>query len=73
MTSETAGAYLRGRDVRSNASAKVLELVRDFTAQITDEYHSGVNTVLCEENRPFSEERREAVFGLIVSFRQGLA
>jgi predicted nucleotidyltransferase len=73
VTYENAGAYLLGRDVQSNASAKALELVRDFTAQTTDEHHSLINVILRDENRLFSDERREAVFRLIASFRQGLA
>lgn len=73
VTYETAGAYLVGRDIRSNAGAKTLDLVRGFIAHITDERHRVVNTVLREENRLFSDERRETVFRLLVSFRQGIS
>ncbi|MES4785456.1 MAG: hypothetical protein C4294_06150 [Nitrospiraceae bacterium] len=62
-----------GRDIRSNAGAKTLDLVRGFIAHITDEHHRVVNTVLREENRLFSDERRETVFRLLVSFRQGIS
>ncbi len=73
LTYETAGAFLLGRDVQLNASAKAMELVRSFISQITDEHHSVVNVMLREENQLFSDERRQAIFQLIKAFRQGLA
>lgn len=73
LTYETAGSFLLGRDVRFNASANALDLVRSFIAQITDEHHSVINVMLREENRLFSDERRQAIFQLIESFRKGLA
>lgn len=73
VTYETAGAYLLGRDIRSNAAPKALEVVRRFTAQITDEHHSVINVILRDENRLFSDDRRQAMFRMIASFRQGLA
>ena len=50
-----------------------MDLVRSFIAQITDEHHSVINIMLREENRLFSDERRQAIFQLIEAFRQGLA
>lgn len=73
ITYETAGAYLLGRDIRSNTSAKALEAVRTFAAQVTDEDHYVINVTLRDENRLFFEDRRQAVFRMITSFRQGLA
>lgn len=72
MTVQNAGAYLLGRDVRAHASMKALDLVGRFLAQITDEYHPAVNTVLREENRLFSDERRHEVVEFFTSFRMGL-
>lgn len=72
MTYDNAGAYLLGRDVRSNASPKALELVIRFISRITDEHDKVVNTVLREEQRLFSDERRQVVFRLITNFRIGL-
>lgn len=72
VTYETAGAYLLSRDVRENASDKALELVKGFVAPITDEHHKVINTILREENRLYSEERRQSVYRLIQGFRKGL-
>lgn len=72
VTYETAGAYLLGHDVRSNASATALRSVKDFISQITDEHHRVINDILREENRLFSDHRRQIVFQLITRFRQGL-
>lgn len=73
LTFEVAGAFLLGQDVRLNTSAEALNLVRGFIAKITDEHHSLINIMLREENRLFSDERRQAIFQLIAAFRQGLA
>lgn len=72
VTYETSGAYLLGRDIRENASAKAVELVKDFAGQIADEYHSVVNAILRQENSVDSEARRQAVFKLVAAFREGL-
>ena len=73
VTYETSVAYLLGCDVRENASNKPLELVRGFVAPITDEHHSVINTILREESRLYSEDRRQSVYQLIQAFRKGLA
>jgi len=73
VTYETSVAYLLGCDVRENASDKALELVKAFVAPITDAHHKVINTVLREENRLYSEERRQFVYQLIQAFRKGLA
>ncbi len=39
VTYEIAGAHLLGTDIRAKLSSKALSMVRDFLAQITDEYH----------------------------------
>jgi predicted nucleotidyltransferase len=72
LTYETAGAFLLGRDVRHNAPAKTMDFVRNLIIQITDEHHSVINVMLREENRLFSDERRQAIFQLLEAFRQGL-
>ena len=73
VTYDTSGAYLLGRDVRENAWDKATGLVKGFVGQVTDEYHSVVNTILRQENQLDSEHRRHAVFKLIEAFRKGLA
>ncbi|MGE0475111.1 MAG: hypothetical protein AB7P17_15880 [Nitrospirales bacterium] len=73
LTYGTAGAFLLGQDVNRHASAEALNLVRGFIGQITDEHHNVINVMLREEKRLFSDERRQAIFQLIVAFRQGLA
>jgi len=73
VTYETSGAYLLGRDVRENASAKAASLVKDFVGKVTDEYHPAVNSILRQENQLDSEARRRTVFKLIEGFRKGLA
>ncbi len=72
ITYETAGAFLLGRDIRSHASEQARTLVTDFLGQIADEHHAVINTVLSEERRLYSEERRKRLFNLFTSFRQGL-
>ncbi len=73
ITYETAGAFLLGCDIRSHASDQSRTLVADFLGQITDEDHSVINTVLREENRLYFEERRKALFNLLMAFRRGLS
>jgi len=73
VTYETSGAYLLGRDVRENASAKAASLVKDFVGKVTDEYHPAVNAILRKEHPLDSEARRRTVFKLIEGFRKGLA
>lgn len=73
VTYDISGAYLLGRDARENASDKALELVKGFVDPITDEHHNAINTILREENRLYSEDRRQAVYQLIQAFRKGLA
>jgi hypothetical protein len=51
---------------------KAMDLVKSFIAQITGEHHAVINVMLREENRLFSDERRQAIFQLIAAFRQGL-
>lgn len=72
VTYETSGAYLLGCDVRENASGKATALVKDFVAQVVDEYHPVVNVILRQENSVDSEARRQAVFKLVAAFREGL-
>ena len=73
VTYETAGAYLLGRDIRATVSPKALDIVKGFVAQIADEHHSAINTMLREENLLYSEDRRKSVYQLIQGFRKGLA
>ena len=73
LTYETAGAFLLGQDVRSNASVKAMDLVKSLFDPITDEHHTVINVMLREENHLFSDERRKALYQLIEAFRQGLA
>lgn len=73
VTYETSGAYLLGRDIRANASTKAAELVKEFVGKIGDEYHSVVNKILRQENSVDSDARRQAVFKLIATFREGLS
>jgi len=73
VTYETAGAYLLGRDIRATVSPKALDIVKGFVAQIADEHHSAINTMLREENLLYSEDRRQSVYQLIQAFRKGLA
>lgn len=73
LTYGTAGAFLLGQDVHRHASEEALNLVSGFIGQITDEHHNVINVMLREENRLFSDERRQAIFQLILAFRQGLA
>jgi len=73
VTYETSGAYLLGCDVRKNVSAKVIELVKDFVGQLTDEYHPVISAILREEPLLDSKARRQTVFKLIWAFRKGLS
>jgi predicted nucleotidyltransferase len=72
VTYETSGAYLLGRDIRENASAKAVELVKDFAGKIADEYHAVVNAILRQENSLASDVRRMVLFKLVEAFRKGL-
>lgn len=72
VTYENAGAHLLGADIRAKVSSNVLNMVRDFLAQITDEYHSVINTALLEEPSLVSDRRRMVVYQLIQAFRFGL-
>lgn len=47
--------------------------MRGFIVKIADEHHSMINIMLREENRLFSDERRQDIFQLIAAFRRGLA
>ena len=72
VTYEIAGAHLLGADIRAKVSSKALSMVRDFLAQITDEYHNVINTALREEPSLASDRRRTFVYQLIQAFRLGL-
>jgi len=70
---DTAGAYLLGRDIRSNASAAALSIVKGFVETVANEYHDLVNKFLSAEDRLFSDTRRREVFEIIQAFRKGLS
>ncbi len=72
ITYETAGAFLLGCDIRSRASDQSRTLVADFLGQIADEHHAVINTALREKKQLYFEERRKALFNLLMAFRQGL-
>ena len=72
VTYEIAGAHLLGADIRAKVSSKASSMVRDFLAQITDEYHNVINTALREEPSLVSDRRRTFVYQLIQAFRLGL-
>lgn len=73
VTYENAGAHLLGADIRAKVSSKALNIVRDFLAPISDEYHNVINTALREESVPVSDRRRMFVYRLIQAFRLGLS
>jgi predicted nucleotidyltransferase len=72
VTYKNAGAHLLGADIRAKVSSNALKMVRDFLEQITDEYHSVINSALREEPALVSDRRRTVVYQLVQAFRLGL-
>jgi predicted nucleotidyltransferase len=72
MTYEISGAFLLGRDVQTYASPQASAVVKAFVKGIADETHSVLNEILRDENRLFSDERRQFAYKLIEAFRKGL-
>ena len=72
VTYENAGAYFLGTDIRTKLSSMdALNMVRDFLAGVTDEYHPVINIVLREESVLESGGRRLFVYQLIQTCRLG--
>ncbi len=72
VTYENGGAYLLGADIRAKVSSRALTMVRNFLAEITNEYHAVINTALKEESLLVSDRRRMFVYQLIQAFRLGV-